>query len=1009
MKFLRIFLSTLLLIENLVIPITGVFAATTEIPIVEISYQTDDLYTPQASEYVAKINASKPSYQTTPYSYYTLSGIVKTVKAMPKTANEVLATNPQLLSNVSGSNLLAAATPQDQNQASGLNYDTTGEGVPGYLIVAYDRITSTSLSYVDWIAATMSNAKGKFALPIEKTRSGVYIVVLKPTNEGFRFITSYDVSSNFLDRATKYPELGLNIGVTEKIESPKTLDQDTIDSIPNSVSIIDRKDYWDCGGSVQSAYKYKSPYHTRTADFKVKATDSSYVGNKLTAVEVQCMLDGNQPSECSPNVPPAQESPYVDPNGIEGRNDRLAYKNYTSTMSSLNTYTGTLNAKQPFKGQVVLPNCAEFLKSEKIKTGDSNKNYYTYNGLSLLTLPKTVDLKLKDQVISEDILKNTYACSDGSAKKTYYDLKLEGHQEIIQNFLQSEDFSKTYTSRKYQDRIENDNVLNVCPEGDADCKSKYKAQPGETEYSRADVFEADSTTQRGYALAALDSTQVRPKENEKNVLYSNYLTEDAPYKQLEVPYTPKVDNYAQIYEIGPLRSLCEITEVKKGGTKIIKNEERTTRLGDTDPVAAGFKLTNYALQEGAAVPAPASGEFYKGEIKYSIANFISGLVSIFQGWFSSGNSTDITTCVDGITTNPTTGVYETNPTATYTYGCSGNVNYTIKAVAEQVDADAITETESVKNATTQKQSIENIRDGFRVPTGRLGDKPLAIAKATVEIFEATNTVSPARLYIDIDTTEASTDSTDSMRFNVRIPDGTGGGALAYSKAAVRLIDRTKIKDDQTNFYAGGSSVGGGGGTTVNVNATCAPVSTMTSYKQCDSQWGSISWGTGTCGNTVCNSGCGPTSVSMVVNLLKPINPGQIVTDSAYPYRTLSWCKSSYLEDNANAFRVAGLSENILETCTSQDIADALCGGNLVMVLGATCINQECTAKGNHFLIVTGVVDNGENDYFTVLDPYYDKTTQKFNNIPDGPGTMVHYIEENFDGYSCIMVTPPSNK
>ena len=872
MKWLRILLATILMTENLLVPFVYVNAAVpvTE-PLVQIEYTTQDTYTPEASEYVAKVNAEATNGKT--YDFYTLSGVVKTVKALPK--NE---------------------------STTGANYDTTGEGAAGYVVLAYDRIGSTTLNYKDWIAGTVTNANGKFAIPIEKTQSGVFLVILKPADTSYKFLTSYSVSSAFTNRGTLYPENSLNIGVIDKVNIADLILADIFTKVPETVSMIDKESFWSCGENELSTFKYKHPTYDRSVSFDLSLTDKSYTGNTLSLRDgddsLRCIFYPTPILGCGTTAVPINPTELYKGDAVQGRNDRLAYKNYTSDMSALSAYSGVLNRTQPINTDKVIPTCTRFLEAKNILTTNSNCNFYTCGGSSLLSLPNTVANKIITGEICEEVLRNTVVCiqEDGS-EKTAWDLKNEGYEGIGQNFKQCENFEESYTSRKFENKVDNDSVKNLCPENDPTCT--IEPEDGEEEFSRVDPFDKTTIAGRGTRMASVTSTQVLPKDNELKNIYSDALDENAPYRAYTVPFSTKTTNEVKIHEIGPLKSLCEISEVVKNGEKVFKNEERGARLTEMDTVAAGYVLTNKDLNSTSpTVGWPGdSVKFFQDPIKLTITNFVQNLVTGFKDIFiRKDNLAGVLTCLTPSNqveigrvaldesgnliggepaeySDPITGIKnlygdfavtaensaivpleywdaeQTLPKMerifyyydTYTWkdidACAGDGKYQIKSVAKQIDEGNIE-----MKGTTPRQNIEDIRNVFKVPTGGMGDTPLSIGKAVIEVFEATGTGKPLKMFMDVDSTNAATDVMDNLRFSMSVPDGTQNQEKPYLGAVVRLIDRATRQQGEDSIFAGGGSGGGGGeeppaletpGTCpIGNGTTCTPIISCESYPGC---------------------------------------------------------------------------------------------------------------------------------------------------------------------------------
>jgi|GEM_PF-1576645 len=804
MKWLRLSLVAILCLENILIPFTYTQAATGDIPIVEINYQTKDNITPEATEYVQQVNAAATNGKL--YSFYTLSGVVKTVKALEKGGSDV---------------------PGEEKKG----YFHTGDGAPGYLIIAYDVISGKSLSYKDWIAATTTNENGKFALPIEKTNSGVFIVVLKRDGENFRFITSYDVASSKTNRATVYPENGLNIGVIEIPEENKDIGE-YIEDLPNSVKVLDEENYWACGEPSKIIYKDED-YNT-SATVKIPLTDSSFVGNKISWKTVKDVIDGNDTTD---KIPAASKTPFKDVK--TGRMSITRGDNYTGTMSTLNFYNGVVNRAQPTRDATGIPSCAEFLKSRHLNTTDYNKNYYTYNGMSAMVLPGAAERKIADLEIQEDTLKATIACRDLSGKnKTYYDLLGEGYgSALLSEFFQDENFEKQYTYMKTQEKAENDSML----------AGEQDDQPREVPFPTKE--EADlkgSPDPRGESPSLGEYTTMKPKKNQVTKIYSETFDAEPQGQAFNVPFLQPDEKGIFVYELGPFKELCAESAVQEGGKNIAKNEELKGSLDEYNRVTEGYLLTTKDLEaykDGGTVTGSdlPNVKYYKDTLKENVVlSFLSNLITVFQGWLSPDKplSRDCFTVTDYDNYTKLTGTAEeakaecetiqkeyglmaceeividdttTPPKMEYRrynefeYSCTGKEDYPLKVVSEQIE-DGNTQ---LKTKPSSQGTL--IRDSFSLGTS--SETPILIGKSTMELIEVTGAKDSPIMRVKREIDSIATDTLDYLRFSATLPDGTENKAKEYNTAVVRLIDRTARSEGETDsyIYAGGGGSGGGTG------------------------------------------------------------------------------------------------------------------------------------------------------------------------------------------------------
>lgn len=801
MKWLRALLVVLISLENILIPLSYTQAAEGDIPVIEINYQTEDNKTPEAREYVGQVNAAATNGKI--YNFYTLSGVVKTVKALKKGGSDV-----------------------EGEEAKG--YYHTGDGAAGYLVIAYDVINGKSLAYRDWIAATTTNENGKFALPIEKTNSGVYIVVLKRDGEQFRFITSYDVSSAKTNRSNVYPENGLNIGVIELSEEIKDI-TDYEEDLPNSVKVLDEETYWSCGQP--SRIIYKDEDYNSEVTVKIPLEDESFVGNRLNIQTIKDIIDGNATTD---KMPPAQRTPYKDIK--EGRTSITRGENYTGTMSTLNFFNGVVNRNQPTKNSTGLPLCSEFLKSKHLNTMDSNKNYYTYNGLSAMVLPYLGQRKTESLEIQDATLRSTIACRDtNGANKTYYDLLQDGYDgAVIQQFFQDEYFEEYYTSLKTQEKPANDSMEN----GEQDNISRKLPFPTKEEV----IANGNDPYPAGDYPALVEYTTSKPKKNQVINLYGGDTLVEEPQGQVfNVPFLEPEEQGIFVYELGPFKELCAESEVRDGGNKLIKNEELKGALKEDNRVTEGYLLTTKQLDEyknGGKAPGPSLTEvkYYKDALGDNVfLSFLTNLITVFQGWLAPNTKMDSAcfnvvdednpnsytvlqgegaeaecetiqnkygemACAEVNNTDVNPPVIEYREYKNFEFGCVGKEEYPLKVTSEQIE-DGNTQ---LKGRPATQGTL--IRDSFSL--GGDSESPLLIGKSTMELFEVTGAGGPV-LHIKREIDSIATDTLDYLRFSATLPDGTENNTKPYNTTLVRLIDRDARPADEGYIYAGVGSGSGG--------------------------------------------------------------------------------------------------------------------------------------------------------------------------------------------------------
>lgn len=178
----------------------------------------------------------------------------------------------------------------------------------------------------------------------------------------------------------------------------------------------------------------------------------------------------------------------------------------------------------------------------------------------------------------------------------------------------------------------------------------------------------------------------------------------------------------------------------------------------------------------------------------------------------------------------------------------------------------------------------------------------------------------------------------------------------------------------------------------NIPGECnKPASAVVLTKQCDSDWANKRLSGPSCSDgspgTICNSGCGPTSVSM---LLRHINgsytPDTVIFSPGLPFSGIyngMGCDGSTLQQGYAALASEfGSKVQYGAGCTPKAIGGWICAGKAVFVL-ANFYRDGNLDLGGHFILAVAV----QNGNIISADPYYPTTTpfdgvQAFGHIHD---------------------------
>jgi len=215
---------------------------------------------------------------------------------------------------------------------------------------------------------------------------------------------------------------------------------------------------------------------------------------------------------------------------------------------------------------------------------------------------------------------------------------------------------------------------------------------------------------------------------------------------------------------------------------------------------------------------------------------------------------------------------------------------------------------------------------------------------------------PATPFITADSTGCSSSNNPSN--TVEITDQEGN---------VWVCDDSEDGGDSAT--AAGPIAGLAGGAVAGECSTANAVIAET-YKQCRGPWSGVGFPSGS--GTVCSSGCGPTSASMIVSRGNgSCTPDQMIINNpncagnAYGGATSA---GTGMNQNVNAINNRFPGSTTSTSCSSpQEIANFVCAGNVVMMLADFYLDSN-GHYGGHYILVVGV--NGGS--LVVKDPYYPK-------------------------------------
>ena len=205
------------------------------------------------------------------------------------------------------------------------------------------------------------------------------------------------------------------------------------------------------------------------------------------------------------------------------------------------------------------------------------------------------------------------------------------------------------------------------------------------------------------------------------------------------------------------------------------------------------------------------------------------------------------------------------------------------------------------------------------------------------------------------------------------------------KVEKQVVEETESIEEQGNISYNGD--------TQSSNILLGNYKGLTYYSQLDSRWGShIFTSRNNNSQTIANSGCGPTSASMIVTAIKgaitPDEMGDLFVENGY--------RSANSGTYFSAFRWVADTFNIEYQETSNiDYALELLNNNNYIV--ASCGNGLFT-YGGHYIVLTKI----DNNVISIYDPYlyagkFETSTRRGKATVQG--TTVYCTVDNFKNYA----------
>ena len=162
------------------------------------------------------------------------------------------------------------------------------------------------------------------------------------------------------------------------------------------------------------------------------------------------------------------------------------------------------------------------------------------------------------------------------------------------------------------------------------------------------------------------------------------------------------------------------------------------------------------------------------------------------------------------------------------------------------------------------------------------------------------------------------------------------------------------------------------------------------YNQEDSRWSNEKYGES---DLISVTGCGPTSLAMVISTLTDIkiNPKQMA-DWAYQNGYCAEGSGSYHTLIENAAKAFGLQVEQVSVLEGQKIADALSNNKLIIAL----MGKGSFTSNGHFIVLRGITEQGN---VLVADPKSKKNTQKTFPL----GLLLSEAKGNADGLGPFWI------
>lgn len=485
------------------------------------------------------------------------------------------------------------------------DYFKTTPGLEGFVVVAYENIDFASTSYHVWTHATTTNKNGKFAIPIDKSMYGAFLVVLRPEANGrFKFVASYEVSNLLPEHDSRRPENSLIITVNEEpIKNPQLISYHK-DFIPEFVNLYsldkDNKEnnYYACGAEsnnkwadfnreadINLKFEDKLPFHKKINENTLEKNTFDLLGDtrSLECIknnpirgkfgtttyiknyeEYDCWKKGEN---TEPFIYLNQQELYTKETIKEGLQNFFYLK---STSNSSNFYNGPLNLKLPIQSNkdLLIPDCKEFKSSYMLSTDDPNKNMYTYAGYSALEIPQITNAKISSGQIDPNVL-NTTACKENGINVSFKELIDKGFE--FPSLFFNTDYLGPGGAVHYTDisnKVSNDSTFNYDGNythgSNPDDDSNFIPLEDEAEPGRDTSFSFNNAEDENFGkkMAAI-RTQIHDAHIENYTIYGDYAQNSSgsnktgSYNTFLYPFANRKEENIYIYEIGPQRSLCE--------------------------------------------------------------------------------------------------------------------------------------------------------------------------------------------------------------------------------------------------------------------------------------------------------------------------------------------------------------------------------------------------------------------------------------------------------------------